>query len=392
MAGDYRGSEVAIVAILFLALSWTFVGLRVYVRAVLTKAFGVDDWLALGALLLFSVYTAFVLDGVHYGTGRHITEVPATDFVLGMKAWWLAEIFYVSSTTVLKISIGFFLLRVCIKTYQRVIIWVVMAVMGLFSTFYFILVIVQCQPSSYFWTQYADTAGGSCLSASFISGSTYTHSAISVWADWTLGILPIFLVWGLNLNARTKVSVALILALGALGSTATAVRIPFIHQLTETQDFLYANVDVSLWSTVEPGIGITASAMATLRPLFVNFFTRSRFLNLSTGYGSKKSFTGSSTPGGAYIGSNGDVELGSNSVVKNEQFGITITTQITSEGYERRTRRTNDGVNWPLTDIDNFDKMRILGGGAWERSEPRPIGMKGTWNSSESRLTKSSCS
>jgi hypothetical protein len=32
----------------------------------------------------------------------------------------------------------------------------------------------------------------------------------------TLGTLPIFLVWDLAMNTRTKVSVALILALGAL--------------------------------------------------------------------------------------------------------------------------------------------------------------------------------
>ena len=44
----------------------------------------------------------------------------------------------------------------------------------------------------------------------------YTHGAISTWSDWTLGILPAFLVWNLNMNPRTKVSVALILGLGAL--------------------------------------------------------------------------------------------------------------------------------------------------------------------------------
>jgi len=49
-----------------------------------------------------------------------------------------------------------------------------------------------------------------------ISGSTYTHSALSALGDWTLGTLPIFLVWDLNMNPRTKISVAVILALGAL--------------------------------------------------------------------------------------------------------------------------------------------------------------------------------
>lgn len=32
-------------------------------------------------------------------------------------------------------------------------------------------------------------------------------------------------------------------------------------------DFLYATTDVAIWSTVEPGIGITAGCIATLRPL-----------------------------------------------------------------------------------------------------------------------------
>lgn len=36
------------------------------------------------------------------------------------------------------------------------------------------------------------------------------------------------------------------------------------------------NSDVAIWSTVEPGIGLTAAAMATLRPLFRTFFARSK--------------------------------------------------------------------------------------------------------------------
>jgi hypothetical protein len=52
--------------------------------------------------------------------------------------------------------------------------------------------------------------------------------------------------------------------------------------LTETEDFLWANTDVSIWSTVEPGIGIIASSMATMRPLFVAFFSRSKLFGSTT--------------------------------------------------------------------------------------------------------------
>lgn len=51
------------------------------------------------------------------------------------------------------------------------------------------------------------------------------------------------------------------------GSTATIVRLPFISGLNDTGDFLYATIDVAIWSTCETGIGLAASAIATLRPL-----------------------------------------------------------------------------------------------------------------------------
>jgi hypothetical protein len=57
---------------------------------------------------------------------------------------------------------------------------------------------------------------GTCISATVIVDSTYTHGVLSALADWTLGTMPIFLVWNLQMNTRTKVSVALILALGAV--------------------------------------------------------------------------------------------------------------------------------------------------------------------------------
>ena len=132
------------------------------------------------------------------------------------KAWWIAELGYVSCTTVLKISIGFFFLRVCVKRFQKIIIWVVVSIVTAYSIYYFFIVIFQCRPVSFFWNRFDGHHEGKCVSSSMVAGSTYAHSALSVWADWTLALLPVSLVWGLDMNPRTKISVALILALGAL--------------------------------------------------------------------------------------------------------------------------------------------------------------------------------
>ncbi len=55
MAAEDRGPQIAAVAILFLTLTWIFVGLRCYVRTVMMKSFGMDDWLAVAALVSLSV-------------------------------------------------------------------------------------------------------------------------------------------------------------------------------------------------------------------------------------------------------------------------------------------------------------------------------------------------
>ena len=58
------------------------------------------------------------------------------------------------------------------------------------------------------------------------------------------------------------------LTLSHSASTATIIRLPYVYELTHTEDFLYASIHVALWSSVEPGLGLVALSLATLRPLF----------------------------------------------------------------------------------------------------------------------------
>lgn len=122
---------------------------------------------------------------------------------------------YIAATAGFKISICIFLARICVTRTQIMTIWIVGVVVVIFSTVYLFIAIFQCSPVTYFWTQYLG-ASGNCLKPSVITGTSYAHAAVSCWAYWTLGILPVSLVWNLSMNIRTKISVTLILALGAL--------------------------------------------------------------------------------------------------------------------------------------------------------------------------------
>ncbi|KAH7018203.1 uncharacterized protein B0I36DRAFT_276695 [Microdochium trichocladiopsis] len=273
MAVGGRGNEVQGNGIAMLVLSTIATALRIYCRGWVIKAFALDDWLAIVAQILFIVFCAFEITGVHYGTGQHIANIAPEAIPKAMESWWNCEPLYVLANMAIKASISLFLLRICVAKVQKIIIWTCLVVTEVYSTFFFLLFVLQCRPTSLFWLRYGpDPPAGSCLDPSIVPAAFYGYSAISCVVDWTFSILPIFLVWNLQMNFRMKVSVVLILAAGVIASSATIVRFPYLYSLTDVEDFLYSTSDVAIWSTVETGLAITAAGVATLRPLLRTFF------------------------------------------------------------------------------------------------------------------------
>ncbi|KAI9647612.1 hypothetical protein NHQ30_003997 [Ciborinia camelliae] len=240
---------------------------------------------------------------VTYGSGRHVWDIPPEHVPIGLKYWWLCEPVYIISNMALKLSVAVFLLRLSNVRLHRYIILSALVLCEVAGIFYFLVFIFQCQPSDYFWTKY--TGGtGKCINPNLPVVAGYAYSAITCVSDWTLSLIPIFVVWNLQMTPRDKISVAIILSLGAVASSATIIRIPYLSDLSNISDFLCATVDVAIWSTTETGIGITACSVATLRPLFRNFFQRSKLFGRSSKGPSNPSKSWGGYPdskGGAYI-------------------------------------------------------------------------------------------
>jgi hypothetical protein len=141
-----------------------------------------------------------------------VIKAPVTDCV---QFWWLCEPFYLVSNMFIKASIGIMLLRLCVNKIHQTIVWTVLVVTELYSAMFFFIFLFQCLPSKYFWEQY--TGGeGSCMDPFIVVAVFYGYSAITCVGDWTFSILPVFLVWDLQMGRREKVSVIMILSVGAL--------------------------------------------------------------------------------------------------------------------------------------------------------------------------------
>ncbi|KAJ0360058.1 hypothetical protein COL154_007804 [Colletotrichum chrysophilum] len=235
-----RSAQVIAVAILFLVLTWLAVGLRIYCRTFLIRCIGNDDKV-MGIVLIY---------GGTRGIGLLDVDLTPQKKLESLKLWWILELLNVCSTCLLKISVGYFLLRVAIERPHILTIWLLMAGTVVFGTTYLLMVAFQCRPVPTYWEQGPRTPD-KCWPRQVILIMTIAATVINTSADFIFGTLPWFIVRSMNLPLGTKIVV-----------------------VDETTTF-------AIWSTVEPGVGIIAASIATLRPLYKLVATKIRRTNSS---------------------------------------------------------------------------------------------------------------
>jgi hypothetical protein len=181
----------------------------------MVKSFGLDDQLMVATLFLFTAYLICQLGGAVHGSGRRRETLTDDEAQTALHYWFMCEVFYTMSTSLLKIAVGFFLLRITIVPLHIWIIRIIMIVAAFLGTAYTLLVLFQCRPISQWWDLSPD-ANGTCLSASLVVIFTYIVSGLNSFADWTFGILPIFIVKDLQMKKRAKVIVSSVIGLAAM--------------------------------------------------------------------------------------------------------------------------------------------------------------------------------
>jgi len=250
----------------FLFLACLGVALRCFVRITMIKAFGIDDYLMITAVILYIVTEAIVFDGVRVTSGKEGFAILPV-LTRGMLDIYIGEILYVLTVFSVKLSIGSFLLRLVQRPIQKYIIITTLTLVSVYTATYLFLVIFQCQPVSRAWYPLNQ---GKCLPDRVIVGSSYAHSAVIGSSDLVFAILPIYLVWHLQMNKRMKFSVAGLLGVGALGGITTFIRMPYIKGLAaaDPEEFFSATAHLAIWTCVEPGVAIFVGSAAALRPLF----------------------------------------------------------------------------------------------------------------------------
>lgn len=118
-------------------------------------------------------------------------------------------------TLAIRASVCVLLFRLSSKKVYRWIIWVNLVATTLTSTAFFFILVFQCSPPKYFWRMlYGEN--GYCHNKLLVTYSTTVYSILSALSDWCLGLLPIAILWTVQINLRTKVAIASLLSLGMM--------------------------------------------------------------------------------------------------------------------------------------------------------------------------------
>jgi hypothetical protein len=140
-------------------------------------------------------------------------------------------------------------------------------------------VVFQCTDIRTLWDP---TVAPNCWPQSTLKGLSYTNVALNILTDLCFAIfIPAPMLWNLNVNTRTRISLLFSLGLGCFACAAAFIKIGSLVNYGKEGDWLWDSRDITIWTVVECNTGIVAGNLPTLRPIF------KRILGSTLGYGSR---------------------------------------------------------------------------------------------------------
>lgn len=254
--------------IVFLVLNFVCVSLRVYVRTVVSKSFSYDDYAMVFAFTGFVVLCACTFVSIRAGYAD-ATPNPNYDIVTAVKFFVISTIEYVILVFVAKVSVALVLYRLASNNgVVRRILEVSVGVMFVWTLCTSIMVGLQCRPLPFAW----GVGQGTCMDPKILGDVGYAISAMDIASSVLYATLPVFLLRGVQLSLKMKVSVLFLLGMGIVSTVATFLRLKYLVDVANMKsatgvEAANAYLTTFVFSIIELGLTIFTASLAALRPL-----------------------------------------------------------------------------------------------------------------------------
>ena len=220
----------------FIAIDVLVVIARLCVRMKLTKL-GYDDYVIVIGLAGFIIMCSFCFVALSFGFGISdpavIATLPNYNVMEASKYFTLAQITYVASFAIVRISVALVLHRIVqgMPQVQRMLV-ISMVVIGVYALGCFLVDVLQCIPLKAVWGE----GTGKCISFKHLAGLGFAVSALDIATALLYAVLPIFLLKGLQIGMRTKVAIMFLLGLGAVTVVISIVRLRSLVLIVNATD------------------------------------------------------------------------------------------------------------------------------------------------------------
>ncbi|CZT47480.1 uncharacterized protein RSE6_08043 [Rhynchosporium secalis] len=245
---------------------------RFYVRVRITRAVFLEDWFCALSWILSTVFCILgLLSPLTAGGGYHAWDVSPATLVQFQRIQYAVTILYGPTVWCIKVALLLILVRV-FTPFKR-IIWAVWGFIFAMLVYYIIataLKIFICTPLSKFWDP---NVQGKCANENLL----FTIDTVwSILMDVIILVLPIPLVWSLQVPTTKKIRTIALLGAGGLATAAGITRLILVLDLDDSPyqlgDPTVSLLRINLLVTAELSLGIICACL----PAFNIFFTAER--------------------------------------------------------------------------------------------------------------------
>lgn len=269
IAEDNRPNLFAIAGT-FLTLSILMVILRIYVKIRILKTLGPDDYVMVAALLFAIGNMICNILQSRNGWGRHLNTITPAHYKEYQHITFFKSQLFVLGVNAVKVSIALLLMRLTTLSRYRNFLWGTIVFMVCFTIACLGTLIFICSPIAGAWDPVV-RAKGHCYSLEIFRNIGLFNTVVNVMTDVMFATIPIPLIWRLQANLRTRISLVLTLSLGYFACAAGIVKGVKQVNFLRMKDSTFWE-EINTWGFVELNLGIIAACVPTVKPLLRKVF------------------------------------------------------------------------------------------------------------------------
>ncbi|KAH7312719.1 hypothetical protein B0I35DRAFT_356341 [Stachybotrys elegans] len=263
--------DMAVATLVLLVFDIVTLVMRFWIR-IQRAAWGQDDWAMVATLPVWIVSQVGMIGMAWSGVGQLDSTLSPRQVSNSLFWFYVFQEFWCFTLVTLKWCLGFTLLRIANDTrWVKIVIYVCLFLVTTCTGGTGMYLFFQCTPVEKNWHPELE---GTCQPREIQTALSFLVAAVSITTDWIFAVLPIALVWRLQMPMRVKASVAGLLGLGFFASVAPIVRLRYLLLMNDSSRFLQALGIILAWAQAEVGIGILVANLPACRPLFERFMSR----------------------------------------------------------------------------------------------------------------------